>query len=170
MAPPEREDRHVKGRTKSHFFSIFSLLLPLIVAVGCDKAPSPSQAREWTAADHGRGPDERDPSRAAAQAAPPPRGAPGDGGATAAGNLNTVVELTWQNQCAACHGRLGHGDGPNGPMVHAPDLTREDWQSKVSDAEIVATIRNGKNQMPRFDVSDQVAAGLAARIRASRGH
>jgi len=147
------------------------MLLPLAaMAAACDKAPSPAQAREWTATDHGRGPDEQNPARTAAQAAPPPRGAAGDGGAQAAGNLNNVVELTWQNQCVVCHGRIGHGDGPNGPMVRAPDLTREDWQSKVSDAEIVATIRNGKNQMPKFDVSDPIAAGLAGRIRASRGH
>jgi cytochrome c oxidase cbb3-type subunit 3 len=64
---------------------------------------------------------------------------------------------------------LGRGDGPSGPMVQAPDLTRPEWQSKVTDAEIVATIKNGKNKMPKFDLPDRVVTGLVARIRASSG-
>jgi len=111
--------------------------------------------------------------QAGVQAAPAPRGsaAPGASGASSApGGDDAVVELTWHNQCASCHGMGGHGDGPNGPMVRAPDLTREEWQAKVSDAEIAATIRTGKNQMPRFDLSDKVVAGLVSRVRATRGH
>ena len=53
-------------------------------------------------------------------------------------------------------------------MVRAPDLSRPDWQEKVSDDEIATTIRNGKNKMPKFDLPDQVVAGLVQRIRAFR--
>jgi mono/diheme cytochrome c family protein len=80
-----------------------------------------------------------------------------------------LVELTWRQQCSACHGALGRGDGQMGPMVKAPDLTREDWQSRVTDAEIAATIKDGKGKMPKFDVPDPVVQGLVARVRATRG-
>jgi cytochrome c oxidase cbb3-type subunit 3 len=53
-------------------------------------------------------------------------------------------------------------------MVQAPDLTRADWQAKVTDGEMAATIRNGKNRMPRFDLPDPVLRGLVARIRSLR--
>ncbi len=56
-----------------------------------------------------------------------------------------------------------------GPMVRAPDLTREEWQGKTADAEIVATIKNGKGKMPKFGLPDSVVQGLVARIRAARG-
>lgn len=53
-------------------------------------------------------------------------------------------------------------------MARAPDLSRADWQEKVTDDEIAATIRNGKNKMPKFDLPDQVVSGLVQRVRAFR--
>ena len=67
--------------------------------------------------------------------------------------------------CIACHGPTGHGDGQMGPMVQAPDLTRADWQSKTTDAEMAAVIKGGRNRMPSFNFPDPVVAGLVARIR-----
>ncbi|WP_394839114.1 cytochrome c [Pendulispora rubella] len=134
---------------------------------GCDRAPSASDAREWTPADHDRV-EERGRLQSGAQAAPPGKGGAGGGAAAPAGD-DSVVALTWHNQCASCHGMGGRGDGPNGPMLKATDLTRAEWQAKVSDTDIANAIRNGKNQMPRFDVSDKVLAGLVARVRAVRG-
>ncbi len=55
-----------------------------------------------------------------------------------------------------------------GPMVQAPDLSRADWQAKVTDAEMAATIRSGRNRMPKFDLPDGVLRGLVARIRLLR--
>jgi cytochrome c oxidase cbb3-type subunit 3 len=52
-----------------------------------------------------------------------------------------------------------------GAMLHAPDLTRSDWQSKVTDAQLAATIKGGKDKMPKFDLPDPVIQGLVARIR-----
>jgi mono/diheme cytochrome c family protein len=80
-----------------------------------------------------------------------------------------LVDITWRQQCATCHGATGRGDGQMGPMVHAPDLSREDWQSQVTDAQIAASIKNGKGKMPRFDVPDPVIQGLVARVRATQG-
>jgi cytochrome c oxidase cbb3-type subunit 3 len=54
-------------------------------------------------------------------------------------------------------------------MLRAPDLTRAEWQSKVTDAEITEVIRKGRNRMPPFaSLPDQVVSGLVARIRQSR--
>jgi mono/diheme cytochrome c family protein len=138
-----------------------------ICATGCDRPPSDADAREWTAADHDRAEERararQDPMAGMAKSAPA-GSAVADGGGD-----DTLVELTWQNQCAQCHGMGGHGDGIKGPMVKAPDLTRADWQSKVKDDEIAAIIREGKNQMPRFDLSEKVTKGLVTRIRSMRG-
>jgi cytochrome c oxidase cbb3-type subunit 3 len=53
-------------------------------------------------------------------------------------------------------------------MVRAPDLTRDEWQSKVTDTEIAASIRNGKGKMPAFNVPGPVLEGLVTRVRATR--
>ena len=53
-------------------------------------------------------------------------------------------------------------------MFRAPDLTRADWQARVSDQEILETIRKGRNKMPAFDLPEPVLKGLVQRIRASR--
>lgn len=57
-----------------------------------------------------------------------------------------------------------------GPMVQAPDLTREDWQAKVTDGDIASVIQNGKGKMPKFEIPADVVSGLVARVRAVRGH
>jgi len=64
---------------------------------------------------------------------------------------------------------MGRGDGPQGPLVHATNLTLAEWQAKVTDQEIADAIRNGKNRMPKFDFPPDVVMGLVARIRATRG-
>ena len=79
-----------------------------------------------------------------------------------------LVDIAWRQQCTNCHGATGKGDGQMGPMVQAPDLSRDDWQAKVTAAEMAATIRNGRNRMPKFDLPDAVLRGLVARIRSLR--
>ncbi|HVJ93206.1 MAG TPA: c-type cytochrome, partial [Labilithrix sp.] len=93
------------------------MALSLAVCVGaplsaCDRVPS-ADLKEWSPADHD---GEKKTSGSSKQ------GAKGDAGGTPA-----LVEITWQNQCAACHGPQGKGDGPQGPMFKAPDLGREEW-------------------------------------------
>jgi hypothetical protein len=153
---------------------------------GCERPPSAGSLKEWAPADHDRA-EEQPPSAAAARNPAPGSGAPqnaqaaqgpgssdqkperprranrGDGGG------DNLVEVTWETACAPCHGPIGHGDGPNGPMVNAPDITRDDVLSKITDDEIAFQIRNGKNRMPKFDLPDPVVRGLVARIRAMRG-
>lgn len=132
-------------------------VIPLVAAAalgsfGCDRAPSADGLKEWTVADH-------DGEKKNAK-----QGPKGDGG-----GAPPLVELTWRNQCQSCHGPTGHGDGPQGPMVKAQDLSRDDWQSKISDADIAAVIANGKGRMPKFELPAEVVSGLVVRVRSFRG-
>src|ERR1700733_7914028 len=128
---------------------------------GCDSPPTASDQAVWTPADHDRS-DEKERVASGAQAAPAAAGSKEDGN-------RALIEATWRNQCATCHGPTGHGDGPKGPMVKAQDLTRPDWQSSVTDEQLVAAITNGKGRMPKFDLPATLLSGIVARIRASRG-
>ncbi|HKQ68070.1 MAG TPA: cytochrome c [Polyangiaceae bacterium] len=138
--------------------------LTAAASAGCKRTPS--DLREWTADDHDRA-DEQQKGRAA----PPRTGqvAPSPSGSAAANAQATLVEVTWRNQCTPCHGLTGQGDGPQSPMVHAPDLTRPEWQGKVSNEDIAKVITTGKNRMPKFEFPPDVVAGLVSRIRASKG-
>jgi mono/diheme cytochrome c family protein len=125
----------------------------------CD--PAPSEVREWTPADHdppglGEGQGQGQGAKVAARTVASSEIDPG------------LIELAWQRNCFTCHGRNGQGDGPQGPMVRAPDLTDAGWQGRVSDAQIAETIRRGRNKMPAFDLPPQVVEGLVKRIRTGR--
>ena len=128
-------------------------LVLLAAAAGCDRAPSSDGLAEWTPADH-------DGEKKTASATGK-QGARGDAGGPAA-----LVEITWKSQCATCHGMTGKGDGPQGAMFKPPDLT----QSKTDDEALLATIRNGKGRMPKFDLPDDVARALVQRVKALRGN
>lgn len=134
-------------------------LLGLLAAAACDRPPSSQGLPEWTPADHDRA-EEKTRLRTGAQVSATP-GQKDDGA--------TLVELAWAQRCAACHGPYGRGDGPEGASVKAPDLTREEWQARVTDADVAASIRAGKGAMPRFDLPPAVVLGLVGRIRAYRG-
>ncbi len=138
----------------------FAAFLCLVVSA-CDSPPSAADLQVWTPADHDRS-DEKERVASGAQAAPATGGSKEDGN-------RALIDATWRSQCATCHGMTGHGDGPNGPMVKAQDLTRPDWQSSVTDAELAAAIANGKGRMPKFDLPPSLVSGIVARIRASRG-
>jgi len=134
--------------------SLFVLVASLVV-VGCDRS---SSVREWQPTDH-----DAPMGQQQGQVAPRPQGS------AQAGPDQSLVELAWQRNCASCHGSRGRGDGPQGPMVRAPDLTRADWQAQVTDAQISEVIRKGRNRMPAFEaLPEQVVTGLVGRIRANR--
>ena len=132
-------------------------LLFAVVAAGCDQAPAADSLPEWKPADH-HSADEQGGGTSGQQA-------PGG----KAGEVGQLVELAWRQQCTLCHGPLGRGDGQQGPMLHARDLSDPEWQSKVSDQDIAAGIRNGKSKMPKYDLPDPVLQGLVARIRQLKG-
>jgi mono/diheme cytochrome c family protein len=136
---------------------------------GCDRPPPAESLKEWTPSDHHSSDDDK---VAAGTQQERGRGAAGrqqhGGGSSGESDVAQLVDITWRQQCSTCHGFEGKGDGRMGPMVKATDLTREEWQSKVTDVEIGAAIKNGKGKMPAFNVPDQVIEGLVARVRAAR--
>ncbi len=134
-------------------------LLGLSLLLGCDRAPSAQGLPEWKPGDHHSADDPAGGGQSPGQAAPARSGT----------DIPALVDVAWRQDCAKCHGPGGHGDGPQGPMLHARDLTDPAWQGKVSDADIAASIRSGKDKMPKYDLPDGVVQGLVARIRALKG-
>ena len=124
----------------------------------CDQAPSADSLPEWKPSDH-HSVEETQGGATSGQQAPPAKG----------DEVAQLVELAWRQQCTLCHGAFGRGDGPQGPMLHARDLSDPAWQDKVTDADIAASIRAGKNKMPKYDLPDPVMQGIVARIRQMKG-
>jgi len=53
------------------------------------------------------------------------------------------------SNCAICHGPNGDGNSPIGKTLNIPDFHSAQAQ-KMTDAEMKAMVRNGKNKMPAF--------------------
>ncbi len=131
------------------------LCAALLAVLACE--PTAPDLREWKTSDHE---NTSVPNRAqvatgdaaAAQAAPQP-------------GLDDVTVITWTRNCAKCHGRVGRGDGPQGPMVRAQSLADPAWQRSVTDERIAESIRRGKNAMPAFDLPEKTVTGLVKLIR-----
>jgi len=141
----------------------FVVLVPSASALGCDRPPAAQELVEWTPGDHHSADDDKVPR---AQGAKQVDSAPRRGGES---DVAQLVDIAWRQQCTNCHGATGKGDGQMGALLRAPDLTRAEWQSSVTDNDVAAMIRNGKNRMPKFDLPDPVVQGLVARIRSLRG-
>jgi len=72
-------------------------------------------------------------------------------------------ESAFVQQCAFCHGR-DTGGGEDGPDLTRSALVGEDLKGE----KIGQIVRNGKNNMPRFAVTDQELTALAAYIHMQR--
>jgi mono/diheme cytochrome c family protein len=129
------------------------IVVPALSAA-CDRAPSADGLKDWTPADHDG--EKRSPQ-------------PNQGPKGPANGAPALAELAWRNQCNSCHGPAGHGDGPQGAMFKAADLSRAEWQDKIKDEEIAAVIVNGKGRMPKFELPEEVVKGLVVRVRSFRG-
>jgi cytochrome c oxidase cbb3-type subunit 3 len=123
------------------------------LSFACNSAPS--DLRPWRAADHDH---TENPNADQVQVTDAGSGSPGHG-------LDDVTIVAWQQNCTSCHGPLGRGDGPQGQLVHASDLSRPDWQASVTDDAIASTIRTGRGRMPAFNLPDATVARLVALIR-----
>jgi mono/diheme cytochrome c family protein len=55
----------------------------------------------------------------------------------------------YKANCNTCHGPTGAGDTPAGKMMKAKPLGSAEVQ-KLTDAEITASVTNGKGKMPAF--------------------
>jgi cytochrome c oxidase cbb3-type subunit 3 len=147
--------------------STSALFVAIVVAglVACDRAPSAAGLPEWNAADHDRA--EEKAREAQGQKVVDPASRPANS-ARKGDEEARLADLAWNKQCVTCHGELGRGDGPTGPMVQATNLSDPAWQDKIKDEEIVVVLKNGKGKMPKFDLPEKAIAGLVIKIRTLR--
>lgn len=64
--------------------------------------------------------------------------------------LDRDAATLYRNSCASCHGSNGKAKTFKAKFNGAKDLTKPEWQDKVSDAHIFNVISNGKAKMPSF--------------------
>ena len=143
----------VSGGRLHHRRDVRALFLVALFALpGC--SPDPGEVREWLPADHDQAGAQANPNQVRQKAE------------SKEDDTRELAELAWRKNCVNCHGAEGHGDGPQGRMVQAPDLTQTELLQKLSDDDIASTIKHGKNRMPPFaNLPDRVVAALVLRIR-----
>lgn len=135
-------------------FPFVSLAVSLaVLLVGCNAAPA--DLRPWKASDHDH---TANPNEDQVQVT--------DAGSAAQNHgIDDVTIVAWQQNCTSCHGALGRGDGPQGQLVHAADLSRPDWQASVTDEAIATTIREGRGRMPSFNLPEVTITRLVGLVR-----
>jgi cytochrome c oxidase cbb3-type subunit 3 len=69
--------------------------------------------------------------------------------------------------CARCHGGDGMGKTTMGEMTEAPNISDAVWQSRRSSSRMIASVANGRGQMPAFrkKLSKQDIAAAVAYVR-----
>src|SRR5205823_8338036 len=71
----------------------------------------------------------------------------------------------FRQRCVKCHGKEGTGRPARDRLPEIPDFTKPSWQKRRSDAQLMASILDGKGtDMPpeRGEVSEEQARGLVA--------
>jgi mono/diheme cytochrome c family protein len=131
-----------------------SLFLTALACFGCNERPS--DVREWRPGDHDH---TENPGSDQVQVDPQ------DAGAPAVPGFEDVTLVAWKQNCTPCHGAVGRGDGPRGPMLKATNLTDAAWQGSVTDEQIAKTIKLGKGAMPAFNLPDVTIANLVKLVR-----
>ncbi|HYX20835.1 MAG TPA: cytochrome c [Thermoanaerobaculia bacterium] len=56
----------------------------------------------------------------------------------------------FKKNCAKCHGEKGNGDTMRGRHLKARNFTDAEWQADVTDAQLVKSVTDGKDDMPPF--------------------
>ncbi len=80
--------------------------------------------------------------------------------------LSDVILASWKQNCVTCHGPVGRGDGPQGPMVRPPDFTNPVWQKNAMDDHMRRTITRGRGAMPGFaHLPEETVDGLIRLVR-----
>lgn len=135
-------------------FPAFVIAVSVASLVACERPAA--DLREWRVSDH----DHTSNPNATQVEVKPDAGSP-----LAAQGVDEVTIVTWKENCAKCHGAVGAGDGPQGPMTHARDLSSPEWQAATSDAMIAQSIRDGRGRMPAFKLPDSTIESLVRLVR-----
>ena len=122
---------YCRGQMPGRFNRLAVVIGCAALALACNDTPA--DLRVWRVTDHDH---TENPNADQVQVTDAGSGEPGHG-------LDDVTIVAWQQNCTSCHGPLGRGDGPQGQLVHASDLSRPDWQATVTDDAIASTIRQG---------------------------
>jgi mono/diheme cytochrome c family protein len=138
------------GPVRSRLIALF------LVTLGCNEAPA--DRREWRAGDH----DHTDTPNANQVVGGQDGGTPAE---LARHGLNELTMVAWQQHCVRCHGSLGRGDGPQGPMTRAIDLGNPDFQRTVSDEQILKSLKDGKGLMPASTLPEPTLKSLVQLVR-----
>ena len=56
----------------------------------------------------------------------------------------------FKQYCAKCHGEDGKAQTPRGKKMNARNFTDAEWQQGESDAELIESVTEGKDDMPPF--------------------
>ncbi|HZP46694.1 MAG TPA: cytochrome c [Candidatus Binataceae bacterium] len=159
--------------------------LPLLIAVALSGFTAASAAAQCPGANgcRGKSPGGGIYSQMTGAPTPPPSesasGNPGMSSLFGASSDDTAepAPTLYQERCASCHGKDGHGDGP-GALALKPkpiNFHNQDWQHSVSDDQIAKAIVEGgaavglSKQMPdNPDLEDnpKEITALVAYIRA----
>jgi cytochrome c oxidase cbb3-type subunit 3 len=144
-------------RARASALGLRRAILPFLwlSALGCNSRGA--DVREWRASDH----DQNDsPGKGqAAQVDPKAPTAP------AVPGLEDVTLVAWSQNCTPCHGELGRGDGPRGPMLKATNLSDPAWQESKTDQDIAKAIKLGRGAMPAFNLPDTTIVNLVRLVR-----
>jgi mono/diheme cytochrome c family protein len=138
-------------------FRLFTLACACSAVLAACNAP-PSDLREWRAEDH-----DHTTNPGAAQVVGGPDAGPSPELAQA--GLDEVTLVAWRQNCVRCHGVLGRGDGPQGRMMNATDLTNSAFQTGTTDEKIATVIKQGRGAMPPFALPDTTIASLVRLVR-----
>lgn len=84
---------------------------------------------------------------------------------TTTAKADNTAEATYKAKCQMCHGTDGKGETPTGKAMKVKDFSSEEVQ-KMSDADLAATITNGKGKMPAYKtLTAEQTKDLVAYIR-----
>lgn len=100
-------------------------------------------------------------------------GAASGGGSAAADPNKSKLErgrAVYTANCGRCHGADGAGHTRMAEMVEPPDMSDPAWQRGRSTSRMVASVANGRGQMPAFKkkLSKQDIAAAVAYVRTLR--
>jgi len=56
----------------------------------------------------------------------------------------------YEARCTRCHGADGAGKTRMAEVVEPPDMTDPEWQRRRSNARMIASVADGRGQMPAF--------------------